>query len=178
MAINEEQHMRIIGLAALFLLASAFGALAADMGAQGTGTAPRAHKTMQHKSMLGTPRRHKAFYRHGRYRTGYYMGGRFYAYGRGHRGGYAYIQGHRRVYGFRHHRGHVTAMHRGFHRGHVTAMHRGHHRGHVTAMHRGTTMRHTGRRATMHHRAGTAGTRKASKTPAKGTQNKGRNSTY
>ena len=43
--------MRMIGLAALFLLASVFGALAADTGAQGTGTAPRAHKTMQHKTM-------------------------------------------------------------------------------------------------------------------------------
>ena len=158
--------MRIIGLAALFLLASVFGALAADMGAKGTGNAPRAHKTMQHKSMHGTTRRHKAVYRHGRYRTGYYMGGRYYAYGRAHRGGYAYIHGYRRVYGSRYHRGHVTAMHRGFHRGHVTAMHRG------------ATMRHTGRRATMHHRAGTAGTRKASKTPAKGTQNKGKASTY
>ena len=158
--------MRIIGLAALFLLASAFGALAADMGAQGSGTAPRAHKTMQHKSMHGTVRRHKAVYRHGRYRTGYYMGGRYYAYGRAHRGGYAYIHGHRRVYGSRYHRGHVTAMHRGFHRGHVTAMHSG------------TAMRHTGRKASMHHRAGTAGTREASKTPAKGMRNKGKASTY
>ena len=77
-AINEEQHMRKIGLAALFLLASAFGALAADTGAQGAGTAPRAHKMMQHKTMhTGTARRHKAVYRHGHYRTGYYMGGRF-----------------------------------------------------------------------------------------------------
>ena len=156
-AINEEQHMRIIGLAALFLLASAFGALAADTGAQGTGTAPRAHKTMQHKTMhTGTVRRHKAVYRHGRYRTGYYMGGRYYAYGRAHRGGYAYIHGHRRVYGSRYHRGHVTAMHRGYRRGHVTAMHRG------------TAMRQTGRRATMHHRAGTAGTRKACENARKG----------
>jgi hypothetical protein len=154
MAKNEEQHMRIIGLAALFLLASVFGALAADMGAKGSGTAPRAHKTMQHKTMHGTTRRHKAVYRHGRYRTGYYMGGRYYAYGRAHRGGYAYIHGQRRVYGARHHRGHVTAMHRG------------------------TAMRHTGRRASMHHRAGTAGTRKASKTPAMGMRNKGKASTY
>ena len=150
--------MRKIGLAALFLLASAFGALAADTGAQGAGTAPRAHKMMQHKTMhTGTARRHKAVYRHGHYRTGYYMGGRFHAYGRGHRGSYAYIHGHRRVYGSKYHRGHQTAMVRG---------------------HRGAVMRHNGRTASMHQRAGTAGTRKASKAPAKNMQNKGRASTY
>jgi hypothetical protein len=151
--------MRKIGLAALFLLASAFGALAADMGAQGAGTAPRAHKTMQHKTMhTGTARRHKAVYRHGHHRSaGYYMGGRYYSYGRAHRGSYAYAQGHRRVYGSRYHRGHQTAMVRG---------------------HRGAMMQHTGRKASMHHRTGTTGTRKASKTPAKNLQNKSRTSTY
>ena len=148
--------MRKIGLAALFLLASAFGALAADMGAQGAGTAPRAHKTMQHKTMhTGTVRRHKAVYRHGHYRSaGYYMGGRYYSYGRAHRGSYAYIHGHRRVYGSRYHRGHQTAMVRG---------------------HRGAVMQHTGRKASMHRHAGT---RKASKAPAKTMQNKARTSTY
>lgn len=155
---NEEQHMRIIGLAVLFLLGSAFGALAADMGAQGKGSAPRAHKTMQNKTMHNkTARRHKATYRHGRYRTGYYMGGRYYSYGRAHRGGRAYIQGHRRVYGSRYQRGRVTTMQRG---------------------HRGTSMRYTGRKAKMHDRAGTAGTRKASKAPAKAMRNKGKPSTY
>jgi hypothetical protein len=105
--------MRTIGLAVIFLLASAFGALAAEAGAPDAGTAPRAHQTMQHKTMHhGTARRHRSS---------------------------AYRHGHRKVYGSSHYRTHATAM---------------------------------------HHRAGPAGTRKASKTPVKGTQNKGKTSTY
>ena len=114
--------MRTIGLAVIFLLASAFGALAAEAGAPDAGTAPRAHQTMQHKTMHhGTARRHRTS---------------------------AYRHGHRRVYGSSHYRTHTTAM-----------MH-----GHG--------------KTAMHHRAGPAGTRKASKTPMKGTQNKGKTSAY
>jgi hypothetical protein len=121
--------MRRIGLAALFLLASVFGALAADMGAQGTGkqAQPMHHKTMHYRHHGKT-----AYYRHGRYRTGYYVGGRrhygnYALYGTP---GYRYYHG-RRVYGSRHYGHRRTAAYR-THHGRQTAM--THKKGHRTAM--------------------------------------------
>ena len=94
--------MRTIGLAVVFLLASAFGALAADSGAQGAGTEPGAQKTMQHKTMhYGTSRHHRtAVYRHGRH------------------GRTAMVHGHRRTAMMHGHHG--TSMR---HMSHKTAMH-------------------------------------------------------
>ncbi len=154
--------MRRIGLAALFLVACAFGALAADTGTQRTGKAPGAQRSMHHKTMYyGKTRRHgTAYYRHRHYRTGYYVGGRRYyrSYAYGTPGSY-YYQGHRRIYGARYYGHRRTALYHGHRR---TAMHHGHR---MTAMHRGTMKGHRTAMThkTMHH--------KASKNITKGSQN-------
>jgi len=104
-----------IGIAAIFLIASAFGALAAAENTQGKTS--RGHM-MHHKSMTYGGERHRAGYRHGGYRTGMY-----------------HHAGTRRRYG-RHHRVEHIYGARGRH---YRSARYGHGR---TAMHHGTMMQH------------------------------------